>query len=92
MNQNRRWPGVPNRYSTRSSSRVIRPKSIATVVVRLSGVASRPSSPAEALVTRASVRSGMISDTAPTNVVLPTPKPPEMTIFVDALLRPSECS
>jgi hypothetical protein len=24
----------------------------------------------------------MISDTAPTNVVLPTPNPPEMTIFV----------
>jgi hypothetical protein len=33
----------------------------------------------------ASVRRGMISETAPTNVVLPTPKPPEMTIFVDAL-------
>ena len=92
MNQNRRWPGVPNRYSTRSSSRVMRPKSIATVVVRLSGVASRPSSPAEALVTSASVRSGMISETAPTNVVLPAPKPPEMTIFVDAVSRPSECS
>ena len=39
----------------------------------------------EALVTIASVRSGMISETAPTNVVLPTPKPPEMTIFVEAL-------
>ena len=33
----------------------------------------------------------MISETAPTNVVLPTPKPPEMTILVDAVLRPSEC-
>jgi hypothetical protein len=30
----------------------------------------------------ASVRSGMISDTAPTNVVFPAPKPPEMTILV----------
>jgi hypothetical protein len=30
----------------------------------------------------ASVRNGMISDTAPTNVVLPAPNPPEMTIFV----------
>ena len=43
----------------------------------------------------ASVRSGMISDTAPTNVVLPAPKPPEMTILVDAdrvaWVRPSEC-
>jgi len=71
----------------------MRPKSIATVVVRLSGVASRPSTPAEALVTRASVRSGMISDTAPTNVVFPAPNPPETTIFV-ALegRRLSECS
>jgi hypothetical protein len=66
---------------------VILPKSIATVVVRLSGVASSPSRPAEALVTSASVRSGMISETAPTNVVLPAPKPPEMTIFVDAVWR-----
>ena len=30
----------------------------------------------------ASVRSGMISETAPTKVVLPAPKPPEMTILV----------
>jgi hypothetical protein len=30
----------------------------------------------------------MISDTAPTNVVLPAPNPPEMTIFVaDERLR-----
>ena len=88
MNQNRRWPGVPNRYSTRSSSRVMRPKSIATVVVFFIGVASRPSTPSDALVTNASVRSGMISDTAPTNVVLPAPKPPEMTIFVEAASPP----
>ena len=88
MNQNRRWPGVPNRYSTRSSSR----RDPAEVHRHRrgpssSGVASRPSSPADALVTSASVRSGMISDTAPTNVVLPAPNPPEMTIFVDALAR-----
>ena len=38
----------------------------------------------------ASVRSGMISDTAPTNVVLPAPKPPETTIFVERVGRPSE--
>jgi hypothetical protein len=34
----------------------------------------------------------MISDTAPTNVVLPAPKPPEMTIFVEAASRLSERS
>jgi len=39
------------------------------------------------LVTNASVRSGMISETAPTNVVLPAPNPPEMTIFVEAAAR-----
>lgn len=38
-------------------------------------------------VTLASVRSGMISETAPTNVVLPTPNPPAMTIFVEAASR-----
>ena len=41
MNQNRCWPGVPNRYRTRSLSSVIRPKSIATVVVDLSGTCDR---------------------------------------------------
>ena len=65
----------------------MRPKSIATVVVLFCGVASRPSTPSDALVTSASVRSGMISDTAPTNVVLPAPNPPEMTIFVEAESR-----
>jgi hypothetical protein len=29
----------------------------------------------------------MISETVPTNVVLPAPNPPEMTIFVDAAAR-----
>ena len=43
--------------------------------------------PSDASVTSASVRSGTISDTDPTMVVLPTPKPPAMTIFVDAALR-----
>jgi len=37
--------------------------------------------PAEALVMTASVRSGLISETAPTNVVFPTPNPPATTIF-----------
>jgi hypothetical protein len=43
--------------------------------------------PAEASVTIASVRNGMISETAPTNVVLPAPNPPAMTIFVEAVSR-----
>jgi hypothetical protein len=56
------------------------------------GVASKPSIPADALVTTASVRSGMISETAPTNVVLLAPNPPEISIFVEAAPRRSECS
>jgi hypothetical protein len=32
----------------------------------------------------------MISETAPTNVVLPTPNPPAITIFVEAWAPPSE--
>jgi hypothetical protein len=34
----------------------------------------------------------MISETAPTNVVLPAPNRPEITIFVEAAPYPSECS
>ncbi len=75
MNQNRCWPGVPNRYSISSSSSVIRPKSIATVVVVLCGVADRSSTPTLAEVITASVRSGVISDTDPTKVVLPDAEP-----------------
>src|SRR6202453_831021 len=85
MNQNRCCPGVPNMYSTRSFSRVIRPKSIATVVVFLSGTWDRSSTSVEATVMTASVVSGVISDTEPTNVVLPTPKPPATTIFTDVM-------
>src|SRR4029453_726156 len=81
MNQNRSWPGVPNRYRIRSLSRVMRPKSIATVVAVLWGSADRSSTPAEAVVMAASVVSGSISETTPTSVVLPTPKPPAMTIL-----------
>jgi hypothetical protein len=36
-----------------------------------------------ASVITASVVSGMISETDPTNVVLPTPKPPATTIFAE---------
>src|SRR3954449_10816698 len=60
---------------------------MATVVVDLAGVWARSSTPTDSLVTRASVRSGTISDTEPTRVVLPTPNPPAMTIFVDAAVR-----
>src|SRR4029078_11424926 len=61
MNQNRSCPGVPNRYSTRSSMEM-RPKSIATVVVVLPGTALTSSSPTEAVVSASSVTSGGISD------------------------------
>src|ERR1041385_8481908 len=87
MNQKRSWPGVPKRYRIRSWSRVMRPKSMATVVVVLSPVWVRSSMPALADVITASVRSGLISETAPTNVVLPTPKPPATTIFADVVER-----
>ena len=87
MNQKRSWPGVPKRYRIRSWSRVMRPKSMATVVVVLSPVWVRSSMPADADVMTASVRSGLISETAPTNVVLPTPKPPATTIFAEVVER-----
>src|SRR6478609_3511270 len=65
----------------------MRPKSMATVVVVLSPVWVRSSMPADADVMTASVRSGLISETAPTNVVLPTPKPPATTIFAEVVAR-----
>src|SRR5699024_714290 len=83
MNQNRCWPGVPNTYNTRSESSETRPKSIATVVVDLFGVPERSSTDTLASVIDASVVRGLISDTPPTSVVLPTPKPPATTIFAD---------
>src|SRR6266496_1820998 len=81
INQNRSCPGVPNRYKIRSRSSVIRPKSIATVVVVLALTCAVSSTPSDAVVSAASVVSGMISETAPTKVVLPTPNPPAMTIL-----------
>src|SRR3954451_7695167 len=90
MNQNRFCPGDPNRKSTSSSSIEMRPKSMATVVVVLLGVALRSSTPTDADVMTASVRRGTISETAPTKVVLPAPNPPETTIFVDRKGRRSE--
>ncbi len=56
---------------------------MATVVVLLSGVADRSSWSWLASVMTASVVSGMISETDPTKVVLPTPKPPATTIFAE---------
>ncbi len=55
---------------------MIRPKSKATVVVLLDATPSRLSMPTLASVMISSVVSGSISLTAPTKVVLPTPKPP----------------
>src|SRR5580698_3445587 len=58
---------------------------MATVVVFLSGVCERSSTPSLAEVMTASVVSGVISETDPTNVVLPTPKPPATTIFTEVI-------
>src|SRR3954471_7251039 len=63
------------------SSTVMRPKSIATVVVRFSGTTALSSTPIDALVIASSVSSGGISDKAVTRVVLPTPNPPAMRIL-----------
>src|SRR5262245_62014852 len=61
----------------------MRPKSIATVVVVLPGTCRVSSTPSPAEVMIASVVSGVISETEPTSVVFPTPKPPAITIFAD---------
>src|SRR5882672_5780994 len=67
----------------RSRSIEMRPKSIATVLVVLPGTCRLSSTPTPAEVMIASVVSGVISETDPTSVVLPTPKPPAITIFAD---------
>src|SRR3954471_2081097 len=64
-----------------SGPMVTRPKSIATVVPVLPSTAPTLSTPRPSTVISASVRSGSISEIAPTNVVLPTAKPPATTIF-----------
>src|SRR5256885_4732868 len=81
MKPNRSCPGVPKRYILTSSSMVMQPKSSATVVVVLFGTCPVRSMSALTDVMAASVRSGGISEIAPTVVVLPTPNPPAMTIF-----------
>ena len=63
----------------------MRPKSMATVVVVLPRIWLRSSMPVDAVVMAASVRSGSISEMAPTKVVLPTPKPPAMTNLTDVM-------
>src|SRR4051812_3004841 len=62
----------------------MRPKSIATVVVTFSSTPRVSSTPTPAWVIVSSVRSGRISLTEPTRVVLPTPNPPTITIFTAA--------
>src|ERR1700730_13622472 len=68
---------------------VIRPKSIATVVVVLLPRPPRSSVPMLAVVRASSVRSGRTSLTAPTSVVLPAPKPPATTILNASSSPPS---
>src|SRR5450759_3176587 len=58
---------------------------MATVVVVLSGTCDRSSTPTLADVITASVVSGVISETDPTKVVLPTPKPPATTILTGVI-------
>src|SRR3954449_13306981 len=59
----------------------MRPKSMATVVVFLPSTPLVSSMGRPASVSSSSVRSGLISLTAPTRVVLPTPKPPATRIL-----------
>src|SRR4051794_7586593 len=93
MNLNRSCPGVPKRYRIRSLPSVMRPKSMATVVdvlpVLVPPVSSMPSA---ILVMAASVVSGAISEMEPTNVVLPTAKPPATMIFTGSGALSSEVS
>lgn len=59
----------------------MRPKSMATVVVVLRSTAPVSSTFWPSSLSSSSVRSGRISLTAPTRVVLPTPNPPATRIF-----------
>src|SRR4051812_3019839 len=69
---------------------VMRPKSIATVVVVLPSTRVRSSVLWLSSVMPASVVSGVISLTAPTKVVLPTPNPPAITIFTGVGARSAD--
>src|SRR4051794_14001598 len=70
----------------------MRPKSSVTVVVVLAFTSLVSSTPIETEVISASVISGSISDIEPTNVVLPTPKPPLITIFTAIGMVPERLS
>src|SRR5262247_226124 len=61
---------------------VMRPKSIATVVVVFCSTPPRLSTSAPGSLSGSSVRRARISVTAPTRVVLPAPKPPAMRILM----------
>src|SRR6476659_4721031 len=87
MNAKRSWPGVPKRYITSSSSTVMRPKSMATVVVTFLLTSDASSTPSDSVVIAASVVSGGISETADTKVVLPTPNPPATTSLTEVTFR-----
>src|SRR4051812_32017943 len=65
-----------------SSLIVMRPKSIATVVVFLASTPDTSSTSAPWSVSSSSVRSGLVSETVPTSVVLPAPKPPAIRILI----------
>src|SRR3954447_16783092 len=67
---------------------VMRPKSMATVVVVFCSTPLRSSTGSPAALRVSSVRSGFISLTAPTRVVLPTPKPPATSILSATGARP----
>src|SRR6478736_143509 len=70
-----------------SRSNDIQPKSMTTVVVDLLGVATTSSRLTLACVITTSVVNRTISNTEPTNVVLPTPNPPATTIFAEMVAR-----
>ena len=61
---------------------VIRPKSMATVVVAFCSTPSSESTFSPRSLRISSVRSGRISLTEPTSVVLPAPKPPAIRILI----------
>src|SRR5660397_178731 len=82
MNRKRSCPGVQNKESHNEPGSAMRPKSMATVVVVLRSVTPPASStPIDFSVIAASVLSGSMSEIEPMKVVLPTAKPPSITIL-----------
>src|SRR5918992_6309214 len=67
----------------------MRPKSMATVVVVLSGTMAVSSTPTDSEVMCCWVVGGGISDTAPTKVVLPAPNPPATRTLSGISSRPA---